>query len=122
GLILDALLQQDAVQIGVLPVKWVKYGQQFAEARPFLRQLISDSETLRPTQKITAIEEPQLLLQLEACAPEEQYELLLNHVQDQVIVVLGLDPNQPIDPLQGLTDIGMDSLMAVELSNRLQRS
>ena len=37
----------------------------------------------------------------------------------KALKVLGLDASYPLDPSQGLTDIGMDSLMAVELSNRL---
>ena len=47
--------------------------------------------------------------------------MLVGYLRGQITRVLGLDPAEPFDPLQDLTDIGMDSLMAVELSNRLPR-
>ena len=40
----------------------------------------------------------------------------------QVVQVLGLGETAVLDAQQGLRDLGMDSLMAVELRNRLQRS
>jgi hypothetical protein len=40
-------------------------------------------------------------------------------LRNQVLRVLGLDPQHPVAVHQGLSDLGMDSLMAVELSNRL---
>jgi polyketide synthase 12/polyene macrolide polyketide synthase/epothilone polyketide synthase D len=36
--------------------------------------------------------------------------------------VFGFDEAIPLDPRQGFRDLGMDSLTAVELRNRLQRS
>jgi acyl carrier protein len=60
--------------------------------------------------------------QLDATPQEEQHKLVLQLVHSEVARVLGLDPSQPLNPRQGLMDIGLDSLMAIELSNRLQRS
>ena len=39
-----------------------------------------------------------------------------------MLKVLGLNPSTTVDPLQPLTEVGMDSLVAVELSNHLQGS
>jgi len=59
-----------------------------------------------------------ILDQLAEAPASERLDLLQAYVQRQVALVLGL--SQMPDPQQGLTDIGMDSLMAVELSNRLR--
>ena len=54
-------------------------------------------------------------------APASEREaVLLAYVREQVAAVLGLDPSHPPSDKTGLTDMGMDSLMAVELRNRLQ--
>jgi acyl carrier protein len=41
-------------------------------------------------------------------------------VRDSIIGVLGLETDFQIDPLQGFTDLGFDSLTSLELRNRLQ--
>jgi acyl carrier protein len=43
-------------------------------------------------------------------------------VREQIINALGLRPSMELKLDQGLTDLGMDSLIAVEISNRLKRS
>jgi acyl carrier protein len=63
-----------------------------------------------------------LLEKLEKALESERMGILRNFVQEQVVKVLGLNPSEPPDERQGLFEIGLDSLMAVELSNRLRIS
>jgi acyl carrier protein len=62
---------------------------------------------------------PELLRQVPA---SERRQEVYRHVCDVVRRVFGVDPSFAIDPQQGLRDLGLDSLMAVELRNDLQRS
>ena len=77
-----------------------------------------------PTRSATATArtEPGFLDQLRAKDPGQRLALLQEHVRDRVIRVLALSPSTQLDASQHLLDLGMDSLMAVELSNHLQSS
>lgn len=51
--------------------------------------------------------------------PAEQLDLLVDFVRGHVARILRLDPAEPVDRHSRLMDLGVDSLMAVELRNRL---
>jgi acyl carrier protein len=111
--LLFQLLEHSEAQAAVLPMNWAKLGQQ-ADGMAFLSNLLTPQETAVPTTQNT------ILTELAEAPAGDRLELLQAFVQQQVMHVLGLGSAQMIDVNQGLTDIGMDSLMAVELSNRLQ--
>ena len=90
------LLQHPVAQIGVLPLQ----RQPALAAVPPQRTNIRD-----------------LLVSL---PPAEQRLQLSDYLRGEIATVLGLRSDLPIDPLTRLFDFGLDSLMAVELKNRLQ--
>jgi myxalamid-type polyketide synthase MxaB len=118
---LEQVLRRGDTQMGVLRVNWSKFAQQFAVSGepPLLSELIGEIRAWSSSQQ-PSVREIELLRQLEASAPNKRYQLLFHYVQDQVVKVLGLEPSYPMDSRQALHDMGMDSLMAVELTNRLQ--
>jgi len=59
---------------------------------------------------------------LAAANPQDRRGMILAHVTEQLMATLGQDRSMPIEPKRKLADLGMDSLMAVELRNRLQMS
>jgi acyl carrier protein len=72
-------------------------------------------------------EQPQALQlelrsQLAESSPNERHSLLMNFIQVEVGKIMGFEASQLPDPQRGLFDMGMDSLMAVELRNLLQTS
>ncbi|MGD1702710.1 SDR family NAD(P)-dependent oxidoreductase [Dapis sp. BLCC M229] len=107
------LLNKSQTQVGVLPIQWSSGLLKEIES-PFL-------ENWRENTQVSLESQPDFLQQLKAAAPTEREELLTAHVRRQVAQILGTS-SQQIDFKQGFFDMGMDSLMAVELRGRLQKS
>ena len=63
-----------------------------------------------------------ILDRLAAADAADRYEMLETCVRGHVVAVLALDRTAPLRDDVGLTELGMDSLMAVELRNRLKRA
>lgn len=113
----DLLNPRTSPQVGVLPVDWSRFRSQLPPTPfPFL-------ETVTATVAAAAAAPPSELRQrLLAASASDRPALLLAHVRTQVARVLNLPSPDEIDPHQGFLDLGMDSLMAVELGNFLQSS
>jgi acyl transferase domain-containing protein/NADPH:quinone reductase-like Zn-dependent oxidoreductase/acyl carrier protein len=114
--VLTQLLQQDVAQVIVLPIDWRKYDLRaplFTEIARGLRTI----ETTKPPSPV--IDVP---AKLQAAPANQRRSRLLAHVREQAIKVLGLTPSHTIDPRQPLREMGLDSLMAVELRNALGAS
>lgn len=60
-----------------------------------------------------------LFERLQAASGEERVDLLVGHVREHIAQVLRLPAGKSIDRKERLMDLGVDSLMAVELRNRL---
>jgi NAD(P)-dependent dehydrogenase (short-subunit alcohol dehydrogenase family) len=113
--VLEQLMAENTAQVVVLPVNWSKLLNQRDSIPPLLegfkQQVQGSSQTAA---------ESDFLEQLALTPVDERYNVLQAFVREQVIKVLGLSAAQAPGLNQGLIEIGMDSLMAVELSNRFR--
>lgn len=109
---LAQLLQQPAAQVGVIPIDWDKLIQQSPSA-PFL-------EAFRTSLPQPAQLTPLHLTLQQLNDSDQQLAQLVAYLQTEVSKVLG--STRLPKPQQGFFDLGMDSLMAVELKNRLETS
>nr|VFK14084.1 MAG: Ketoacyl-synthetase C-terminal extension [Candidatus Kentron sp. LPFa] len=106
----------DVIQVGVLPGDLSMYLRKLypGPIPPFLERYRSFSNRSSAP--------PDFIENLKKIPPQKQRDYLAAHIQSELNRVLGFDPSQPMDPRQGFSDMGMDSLMVVESGNRLQAS
>jgi len=119
-LVLENLLAGNRVRAGSLIVDWHQYAEylppEFSSA--LLSELLNKRET-RITAPAKAGRSNGVLHELNQAAPRKRKQLLIEYLRARVMRVLALESTQPIDLLQPLSDLGLDSLMAVELRSVL---
>jgi acyl transferase domain-containing protein/NADPH:quinone reductase-like Zn-dependent oxidoreductase/acyl carrier protein len=113
--VLGRIMDELPTQVAVLPFDWSTVASRGGAERPLLSILVAGTR---------AATEPaaSFLDSLSVLPPAGQVDALNRHVHERVAYVLGLDASVPLTPTRGLSDLGMDSLMAVELSRQLQTS
>ncbi|ARV58846.1 hypothetical protein BZZ01_09545 [Nostocales cyanobacterium HT-58-2] len=117
---LSFLLGTNAVQTVVAKIDWRKFKEvyQAKKQRSLLTQIkISPAKEVK--EQLSA-QWSGILPQLKAAPESKRYDLLITYLQSEVAKVLGLTASQLPDPEQGFFAMGMDSLMAIELKNRLE--
>jgi acyl transferase domain-containing protein/acyl carrier protein len=118
---LDALaylLEQETAQVGVIPLEWSKFLDRRDAPQPFYATFAQPPlDKAVPTTPAFPLRQ-----QLAAASAEQRSLLLMQHLRTAVAQVVGLRSPEQIDPRQGLMELGVDSLMAVEVRNRLSRT
>jgi myxalamid-type polyketide synthase MxaB len=125
---LERMLVSGLPQILFAPMDWKKYfAISSADSRlnPN-RQLVSELQAARPQKPATTAAQqkksPSWLLQLEAKAASQRQQLLMDLLASRVKATLGIHGAQQIDPSQPLQELGLDSLLSIELRNSLGAS
>jgi len=122
GLIaLELSLLGGAAQVGVAPIDWERFlGDPQNARQPFYAELRRPAETSSSSAAaLPARGAPDVRGRLEKAPPGRRRALLVDFVRENAVEVLGLDASRGIDEGQPLRELGLDSLMAVELRNRL---
>ncbi|WP_263357617.1 type I polyketide synthase [Acidicapsa ligni] len=63
---------------------------------------------------------PKILLKIQGAPATERLELLIEYVSAETKSVFGIAADEPLDEGRGFFDLGMDSLMSVELKKQLE--
>jgi malonyl CoA-acyl carrier protein transacylase len=118
---LSQLLGTPVCQSTVAQVNWSLFQEIYAlrEQRPLLEK-IKVPQTVLETSQSTP--KSAILAQLKTAPKGDGYELLSTYLQTEVTQVLGVEFSQWPTLQQGFFEMGMDSLMAVELKKRLVAS
>jgi acyl carrier protein len=118
---LERLLQGGAAQVSVLRMDWQRYAAHSgtAASRPFLKDVLG-VDGQRPALAISIAGPAEDLCRQFNDAPKlRRRSMVARFVNDCALRILGMASGKPIDPSMPLGELGLDSLLAVELRNTL---
>ncbi|AGY58075.1 type I polyketide synthase [Gloeobacter kilaueensis] len=111
---LAGLTGTGTASLAVMPVRWQAFLAQFPAGHlpPLLRTVsAASSPAAGPVLNLTQ--------QLEQALPGERRSLLVAHLRDQAARVLGIAEGDNLDIRQPLHSLGLDSLLALNLTRQL---
>lgn len=116
--VLGELMQRESSQMTVGQVDWQQWAMfNNAGVLPRFAQLM----TADPNQQHED-QQRRFLDRLAETPTNERHHYLQEHLRSQLAKVLGVSKPEQIEPHQPFFEMGLDSLMAVELKNRLEKS
>jgi hybrid polyketide synthase/nonribosomal peptide synthetase FtdB len=114
----ERVLREDPAQVAVLPVEWTKWFERYPSLSesPLLRELADDRRA-----PMTAVDARGVRAVLRSAPAPERVPIIAEYLVRQLSAVMRLDPAD-IDAAAPIRSLGIDSLMSVELKNRLERA
>lgn len=117
---LERLLREGVAHAVVLPIDWARFLARLPkgmDASFFPAQLVRGAIAAP-----AAIADVGVVGRIRLLPSGQRQAALTTHLAERALHVLGLDADTAIDPHKALKEVGLDSLMAVELRNALTRS
>ena len=114
---LRELLETQATQAAVMPIDWNRFAQAYPAfaADPFLQSQVAGLQGGDAGRDAITMS----MATVSALAPEARAEVLATYLRAEAARVLGFLPER-LDPSVPLSSFGFDSLMAVQLKNRIE--
>ena len=120
---LGQLISQGVTQMGVMTIDWTKFLDQFPAGAcpPLLSELAQQVKQQQQSSPVAQSLDPALLrTKIKEVTSENRQQLLINYLQNLVSKFLGLPPSNLPNPNEALNSIGLDSLVSIQLRNRLR--
>jgi acyl transferase domain-containing protein len=118
---LEQLLTASLAQPVVWPVDWTKFSRSFRSRVPAVLREVTRAQTASGERPDAPEATAGLAAELASTPPNKRRTVIESHVAAAARRVLALAADRPIDPRQPLSELGLDSLMAVELRNVISR-
>jgi NADPH:quinone reductase-like Zn-dependent oxidoreductase/nucleoside-diphosphate-sugar epimerase len=118
---LERLLEEGVAHALVMPIRWPAFLAQPPAGldRAFFEAVAPRPAKAQPAASAPGV--PALAARVRALLPAQRRPALLAEVTARAAQVIGLEAGAPLDPRVPLREVGLDSLMAVELRNVLAR-
>ena len=119
---LERLLVERCRGAVVLPIDWARFLERLPEGADaeFFEELTAGPPSVARDGRLG--ERVDMAAKWRLLPAGRRRDAVMGHVISQALNILGLSPSTPVDPDVPLKELGLDSLMAVELRNALTRS
>ncbi len=120
--VLDSLMNKDMTQMVVMDVDWERWRmvyQQLGETALVADLLLAENETAGTIDTIN--QESSIRKEVMTANGNDRYNLLESYLCEQASQVLGMS-RAKLDIHSSLNSLGLDSIMAVELKNKIEKT
>jgi acyl carrier protein len=123
--VMEKLLPSSSPRVGVMPVHWPTFLANTGGGKPqrFFENFFSQTNSLQEIRRGAKEHDASaagLIARLKQVPDHKRQQVLNQCVREATVKVLGLDSMDELDDRQPLQELGLDSLMAMELKNMLQ--